>query len=98
MKNGNNYINKGKTDRIYLQLEELQNKKIAVKSTDIDNISVEINSLYYLEAPVTEKQVIGNLKIKIKDQTVGVLAIENKNTIEKKNIKDYFTHFLNLLP
>ena len=92
------YINKGKTDRIYLQLEELQNKKIAVKSTDIDNISVEINSLYYLEAPVTEKQVIGNLKIKIKDQTVGVLAIENKNTIEKKNIKDYFIHFLNLLP
>lgn len=92
------YINKGKTNKIYLQLEEVKNKKMAVKNTDIDNITIEINSLYYLEAPVIQKEIIGNIKIKVKDETVEILAIENKNMIEKKGVKDYFIDFLNLVP
>lgn len=92
------YINKGRTSRIYLQLEEMENKTMAIKNTEVDNITLEINSLYSLEAPVLEKEVIGNIKIKLKDKTIGTLSIQNKKTIEKKNIKDYFIDFLSLLP
>lgn len=92
------YINKGRTSRIYLQLEEMENKTMAIKNTEVDNITLEINSLYSLEAPVLEKEVIGNIKIKLKDKTIGTLSIQNKKTIDKKNIKDYFIDFLSLLP
>lgn len=92
------YINKGRTSRIYLQLEEMENKTMAIKNTEVDNITLEINSLYSLEAPVLENEVIGNIKIKLKDKTIGTLSIQNKKTIEKKNIKDYFIDFLSLLP
>lgn len=92
------YINKGKTNQIHLELEEMQYKTMAVKNTDIDNISIEINSLYYLEAPVSEKEIIGSVKIKLKDETIGTLAVQNQLRVEKKNVKDYFMDFLALLP
>lgn len=92
------YINKGKTNQLYVELEEIQNKMIAINKNDIDNISIEINNLYYLEAPVEEKQVIGNVKIKIKNEVIGTLTIKNQLRIDKKEIKDYFIDFLTLLP
>lgn len=92
------YINKAKQEGIQLELEEMQNKKRAVKNTEIDNVTIEINSLYYLEAPVTKKEIIGNVKIKIKDKTIGELVIQNKNEIEKKTVKDYFIDFLIRIP
>ena len=57
-----------------------------------------MNSLYYLEAPVQEKQIIGSVKIQIKDKTIGTLNIQNQKVIEKKGINDYFMDFLSLLP
>lgn len=92
------YINKGKSNYVHVQLEELQNKEIAIKNTEIDNISIEINNIYYLEAPVLENEIIGNVKIKIKDETIGILNLKTENKVNKKNIKDYFIDFLALLP
>lgn len=92
------YINKAKQEGIQLELEEMQNKMRAVKNTEIDNVTIEINSLYYLEAPVAKKEIIGNVKIKIKDKTIGELVIQNKNEIEKKTVKDYFIDFLIRIP
>lgn len=92
------YINKGKTNQIHIQLEEMPYKTMIVKNTEIDNINLEINSLYYLEAPVQEKQTIGNVKIQIKGKTIGTLNIQNQKAIGKKEIKDYFMDFLSLLP
>lgn len=92
------YINKGKTNQIHIKLEEIQYKTMAVKNTEIDNINLEISSLYYLEAPVPENEIIGNVKIQLKDKTIGTLNIQNQNTIEKKNVKDYFMDFLSLVP
>lgn len=92
------YINKGKTNQIHIQLEEMSYKTMTVKNTEVDNIELEMNSLYYLEAPVQEKQTIGNVKIQIKDKTIGTLNIQNQKVIEKKDVKDYFMDFLSLLP
>lgn len=92
------YINKGKTNQIHIQLEEMPYKTMAIKNTQIDNINLEINSLYYLEAPIQEREIIGNVKVQIKDKTIGTLNIQNERAIEKKEVKDYFMDFLSLLP
>ncbi len=92
------YINKGKTNTIHIELEEMQNKKMAVKNTDIDNIGIEVNSMYYLEAPVEKGQVIGNVKVQLKGETIAILAIQSQNGVNKKDIKDYFMDFFAILP
>lgn len=92
------YINKGKTNQIHIQLEEMPYKTMTIKNTEVDNIELEMNSLYYLEAPVQEKQIIGNVKVQIKDKTIGTLNIQNQKVIEKKSVNDYFIDFLSLLP
>lgn len=92
------YINKAKQKNIDLEIENLDYSKIAVKRTDIDNVKIEINSLYYLEAPVEEGRVIGSAKVQIAGKTIANLSIKNKQIIEKKNIFDYFIDFLSLVP
>lgn len=89
-------INKG-TAQMELELEELEFDKMAVKNTQVDNIKVEVNSVYYFEAPVEEKCVVGNLKIMIGNDTIKVLNIYNKHGIEKKSVKYYIFEFLKIL-
>ena len=92
------YINKAKTQNINLQIEDLKYSKMAINKKDIDKINIEINSLYYLEAPVYENQIIGNVKVKIGDETIAILNIYNKELIHKKDIFDYFIDFLSFVP
>ena len=89
-------INKG-TAQMELELEELEFDKMAVKNTQVDNIKVEVNSVYYFEAPVEEKCLVGNLKIMIGDDTIKVLNIYNKHRVKKKNVKNYMFEFLKVL-
>ena len=92
------YINKAKTQNINLQIEDLKYSKMAVNKKDIDKINIEIISLYYLEAPVYENQIIGNVKVKMGDETIAILNIYNKELIHKKDIFDYFIDFLSFVP
>lgn len=87
-------INKGKNSKVELKLEDINFEKMAVKNTQLDNITIEINSLYYLEAPIEKNRVIGNVKIMLGKDTIGVLQIYNKNEIEKKDVKSYLMEFL----
>lgn len=87
-------INKGKINKVELRLEDINFEKMAVKNTQLDNITIEINSLYYLEAPIEKNRVIGNVKIMLGKDTIGVLQIYNKNEIEKKDVKSYLMEFL----
>lgn len=96
IKQGNITINKGIQRKIELELEKMNYEKMAVKNTKIDNIRIEINSLYYLEAPIKEKQIIGSLKVLLGDEVIEVLEIYNKEEIRKKKIGDYFLEFLKI--
>lgn len=89
-------INKGVGSNIELELENLKYEKMAVKNTQLDNINIEINSLYYLEAPVEEGSIIGNLKLMVGDEVIEVLEIYNKEEIRKRKVKDYLIQFLNI--
>lgn len=89
-------INKGEKSTIDLKMQEINYDKIAIKNTQVDNIHIEINVVYNLEAPVRENQIIGNMKIMLGNEVIEVLDIYSKETIEKKNVKNYFMEFLNV--
>lgn len=87
-------VEKGKNKTVVLKLREIKNKVIPVKKSDIDNINIEINCLYYLKAPIEKGDVIGNLKITLNGEVVEVVDIVNNEEIKKKDRKDYFLEFL----
>lgn len=87
-------VEKGKNKTVALKLREIKNKVIPVKKSDIDNINIEINCLYYLKAPIEKGDVIGNLKITLNEEVVEVVDIVNNEEIKKKDRKDYFLEFL----
>lgn len=92
------YINKAKQNNIELKIEKLENETMAIKKENVDNIKIEINSLYYLEAPVYQNNIIGNAKVQIGNETIATLNIYCTKNILKKEIFDYFIDFLSLLP
>ena len=87
-------INKCKNSNIKLELDEINNKKMAIKNTELDNITIEINAIYYFEAPIEKKQIIGTAKVKLGKEVIEVLNIRNINKIEKKQVEDYIMEFL----
>ena len=61
-----------------------------VKKVDLDNIKIDINSIYTLEAPVESNCIIGKMKIMVKDEVIESKDIYITNRIEKKNMWNYF--------
>lgn len=90
-------INKCKNNNIELYKTQLSNNIIPVKKTDKDNINIEINNLYYFEAPVEKDRIIGTLKVMLNDEVIEVVNIKVKNLIERKDVMDYFKLFLSKL-
>lgn len=90
-------INKCKNNNIELYKTQLSNNIIPIKKTDKDNINIEINNLYYFEAPVEKDRIIGTLKVMLNDEVIEVVDIKVKNLIERKDVIDYFKLFLSKL-
>lgn len=91
------YVNKGINSNVELEMENIPYKQMAVKNTQVDDINVEINSLYYFEAPVEQNKVVGNLKVMVGDEVVTVLQIYTKTAVSKKSIQDYFMEFMKMV-
>ena len=89
-------INKSVDKKIELGIEEIKYKEMAIKNTEEDNIKLEFNFIYYLEAPIEKNKVLGNVKVIIGNEIIQVLNIYNKNSIEKKGVKDYFIEFIKI--
>ena len=94
---GRIYVNKGIENGIKLYLEKPKKSVMAVRKDSIDKIDIEVNSLFYMEAPVAKDQVIGNLRVIINGEEVEVIEIRAMYEIEKKGIEDYLQDFLNVL-
>lgn len=90
------YVDKGIKNNVELYLEEISYEKMAVKKENIDKIDIEVNAIFYLDAPVVEKQVIGNLKVLLNNEEIDVLRIYSKEEIRKKRIEDYLIQFLEI--
>ena len=93
---GRIYVNKGIRNHVELYLEEIKYENMAVRKEDVDKIEIEVNCIFYLEAPVDIKQIIGNLKILMEGKEIEVLNIYNSEKIKKKDVIDYLTEFLEI--
>ena len=91
---GRIYVDKGIRKQVNLYLEELAYEKMAVKKDQIDKIDIEVTTMYYLEAPIKENEILGNTKIVMEEEVIEVLDIYVKEEIPKKNILDYLKEFL----
>ena len=94
---GRIYVNKGMREHVELYLEEPEFENMAVMKHEKDNVDVEFSSIFYLEAPVAEDQVIGNMKVLVNGETIDVLNICNKEEIAKKGMMDYFLQMLEIV-
>lgn len=88
------YINKGTKNNMKLCLENMKFKNMAIKKQSKDDINIEVNAIFYFEAPVEEKRIIGNLKIIVDGKEIEIINIYNKEEIKKKEVKDYINGFL----
>ena len=86
-------INKCKNNNLELYIDSLDNDVIPIRKTDKDKIQIEINNLFYFEAPLQQNTIIGTIKVNLEERTLDVIEIRNKNTIPKKDIWDYFKIF-----
>ena len=87
-------INKGKKDNVNLKLQDISFNKMAIKNTKIDNIKIETNCIYYLEAPIEKERIIGNVKVVLDEETLCILQMYNDEEIKRKDICSYLLEFL----
>ncbi len=85
---GRIYINKARNG-IELELGEIKIKKLLTNK----EISTEINALNYMQAPVEKGTKIGTMIIKNGDDIIEEIDITAKNTVERRNVLDYFYIF-----
>ena len=90
-------VNKGVYNNVIMKLKALKYTKMAVKNAEVDNINVDANCLYYLEAPVEANKKIGTLKVKIGNETIQTVDIVIETEIKRKEITDYFYQFLDVI-
>ncbi len=90
---GRIYVNKGLENGVKLYLEEPKNSVMAVRKDNIDKVDIEVNSLFYMEAPVAQDEIVGNLRVIINGEEVEVIEIRAMYEIEKKGIEDYLQEF-----
>ena len=86
-----------KNSKLELVYDEIKNTQIPIKITDLDKIEIEVYSLMYLQTPIPEKTILGNLKIILDGEVIEIVNIVNKEKIEKKNKTDYFLEFLDVI-
>ena len=91
---GRIYVNKGIKKQLELYLEEMEFETMAVEKENVDKIDIEVNSIFYLEAPVAKHQIIGNLQVIVNNEKIDILNIYAIEEIRKKEMKDYLLEFL----
>ena len=90
------FINKGKSKNLDLYLDEFDFtfENIALKNSEKDSIDVEIEFNSHFEAPLFEKNKIGNLHLYVNGEEYYSIDILNKNKIERKRTSDYILYIL----
>ena len=90
------FVNKGYTQYIdaNLDINNLPFSKIAVKNSDVQNISIKIDFNPILEAPVLKKTEIGKLSLNIEGTQYFSIKIFSDSEIKRKNIFEYISYIL----
>ena len=80
-------INKGKYNKMDLYISNLQNDIIPIKKGDTDNVDIDVNCLYYFEAPVAKETTIGSLKVVVNGEIIDVVDVKNVSEILKRDVR-----------
>lgn len=87
-------INKGITQNIDLEIENLSNPIIPIRKDFIDLIDISISCPQYFEAPIYDNTEIGNISISWGNSNILENKIFVSSTIKKKSIYSYFSYFI----
>ena len=72
----------------------MQFAEVPINKNNIKDIKVHVTCKSSLEAPLRENNIIGEIKVMVKDETITTVNILLKETIEKKNMIDYLQQFI----
>ena len=84
-------IEKGKNDKIILELGEISNTEYPIKNSELKNLTCNIDVVHYIKAPIKEGTVVGNLEVMLGDKNISNVNILCKYTVDKKGVWDYFS-------
>lgn len=77
-----------------LKLGKIEYTEIPINKTNIKDIQIKINCQHTLEAPLQENQKIGEIEVKVGEETITLVDIMLEQEIEKKNIIDYILQLI----
>lgn len=89
-------INKGIKNEVQTKLGEQKYKIYPVKKADKENVKIEISDINYVEAPLVQNTKLGNIDVKIGEETIYTVDILADEQVKKKDIKDYFFNMLGI--
>lgn len=87
-------IIKGNLKYVNIELSECKNKIIPVKNENVKDIEIDIDTIKILNAPINKGEKIGELKLKIDDETRISIDIVVAENINKKDERNYFLEML----
>ena len=87
------YINKAQDNYMQIELADIENKIIPMKIGEKKDLNVQINCIFYYEAPVEKNTKIGTLILKKEENILETVDILCKNEITKNSIFDYMNKF-----
>ena len=85
----------GKEDSVAPRMPKLS--PIIVKKGDEEKIEIKVETEECLEAPVVEKQTIGNIEIILNGEKLSEYKITAKNAVEKSSFWDYMKKLSNFV-
>lgn len=88
---------KGMKKYLNVELSECTNKVIPVYNQDVSKIDIKIDTLKILETPIKKGEKVGELKVKVGNETRINIDIVASETINKKDEKAYFIEMLSNL-
>lgn len=87
-------LEKGQEKEVALELEKIEIEEIPILKNDKKDLEVEIECETNLQAPIQKEQMIGTVKLKVRDEVIGETNIRVKQQIKKKTIPNYFKQLI----
>ena len=93
-------IEKGNSNNIelFIDFSNCETPTIPIQKNLIDDIEASLSLTSYLNAPIHQGDLIGNLDISSKGVPIASFQILSDRTIEKNNILDYMINFFRSYP
>ena len=85
----------GRSNEVKVNIPELS--PILIKKGEEENIKVNVELCTDVEAPVSENQTLGTVKVTVSDKTVSEYKLTSASAVEKLNIFDAMLKILNFV-